>query len=89
MSTEAPGARQARGRSRRARIVLALGPLAVLAGIAWAAAQPYRVTFLDPSGRGFWWLAVQPPLLVVVVGALFALLVAPGLVRDLEERGSE
>jgi hypothetical protein len=32
---------------------------------------------------------VQPPLLVVVVGLLFSLLVAPGLVDDLERSGSE
>lgn len=89
MSTEALGAGRERGRSRRARVVLALGPLTVVAGIVWAAVQPYRLTFLDPAGQGFWWLAVQPPLLVVAVGAVFAWLVAPGLARDLEEAGSE
>ena len=72
-------------RSARARGVLAIGPLTVLAGVVWAFAQPYRITLLHPRGQGFWWLAVEPPLLVVLVGVLFALIVAPGLVEDLEE----
>ena len=63
----------------------ALGPLTILGGIGWAFAQPYRVTFFDPDGKGVWDWAVQPPLLVVLVGLLFSLLVAPGLVDDLEE----
>ena len=46
----------------------ALGPLTVLGGIVWAFAQPYRVTFFYPDGKGFWEWAVQPPLLVVLVG---------------------
>jgi hypothetical protein len=58
--------------------------LTVLAGFLWAIAQPYRVTLLHPRGQGFWWLAVEPPLLVVLVGVLFSLLVAPGLLEDLE-----
>ena len=36
-----------------------------------------------PRGEGFWSLAVQPPLLVVLVGVLFAVVVAPGLLEDL------
>lgn len=71
-------------RSPRALAVAALGPLTVLTGLVWALLQPYRITLFHPRGQGFWWLAVQPPLLVVLVGALFAWLVAPGLVRDLE-----
>jgi hypothetical protein len=74
-------------RSARARAVSAIGPLTVLAGIGWGAAQPYRITLLHPRGQGFWWLAVEPPLLVVLVGALFSLLVVPGLLEDLEEEG--
>ena len=74
-------------RSARARAVSAIGPLTVLAGIGWAAAQPYRITLLHPRGQGFWWLAVEPPLLVVLVGVLFSLLVVPGLLEDLEEEG--
>jgi hypothetical protein len=47
------------------------------------------VTFFYPEGKGFWDWAVQPPLLVVLVGLLFAFAVAPGIVEDLEsvERG--
>jgi hypothetical protein len=62
----------------------AMGPLTVLGGIVWAIAQPYRVTFFYPDGKAFWDWAVQPPLLVVLVGLLFSLFVAPGLVEDLE-----
>ena len=72
-------------RSYRARAVATLGPLAVAAGAIWAVLQPYRLTFLHPHGQGFWWLAVEPPLLVMLVGGLFHLLVAPGVVRDIEE----
>lgn len=72
-------------RSARARAVTVIGPLTMLAGVVWAFAQPYRVTFLHPKGQGFWWLAVEPPLLVVLVGLLFSLVVAPGLVEDLED----
>jgi membrane protein YdbS with pleckstrin-like domain len=74
-----------RSHSLRVRAVGALGPLTALAGVVWALVQPYRITLLHPHGQGFWWLAVEPPLLVIVVGMVFHLLVAPGLVRDLEE----
>ena len=40
---------------------------------------------LNPQGKGFYDYLVQPPLLVVFVGLLFALLIAPGLVDDLRE----
>ena len=43
----------------------------MLAGVVWAFLQPYRVTLLHPHGQGFWWLFVQPPLLVIVVGVVF------------------
>lgn len=66
-------------------MVLALGPVAVVAGLVWAVLQPYRVTLLDPHGQGFWWLLSQPPLYVVAVGLFFHLAVAPGVVADLEE----
>jgi hypothetical protein len=65
--------------------VSAIGPLTVLAGFLWAVAQPYRVTLLHPRGQSFWWLAVEPPLLVVLVGVLFSLVVAPGLLEDLQK----
>jgi hypothetical protein len=57
----------------------------MLAGVAWGFLQPYRVTLLHPRGQGFWWLVIEPPLLVVLVGVVFAFVVAPGLVDDLEE----
>jgi hypothetical protein len=69
----------------RIRIVLALGPLTALIGLAWALVQPYRLTLIHPHGQGFWWLFSEPPLYVVLVGGLFRLLIAPGLVKDLEE----
>ena len=56
-----------------------------LLGVAWAFLQPYRITLLHPHGQGFWWLVIEPPLLVVLVGIVFALFVAPGLIEDLEE----
>jgi hypothetical protein len=91
VTTRANPAEQARTLRRGFRIlaVEALGPITVLGGIVWAFAQPYRVTFFYPEGKGFWDWAVQPPLLVVLVGLLFALVVAPGIVDDLEsaERG--
>lgn len=75
----------ARPLSLRARLVLALGPATVVAGIAWAVLQPWRITLLHPHGEGFWWLLSEPPLFVVLAGVLFRLLIAPGLVEDLEE----
>jgi hypothetical protein len=72
-------------RSARARIVSALGPLTALAGVIWAILQPYRLTVLHPHGQGFWWLFVEPPLLVIAVGLLFYFVVLPGLLEDLEE----
>jgi hypothetical protein len=73
-----------RRRSARALLVLALGPLTMLAGVVWAFAQPWRMTLLHPHGEGFWWLVVEPPLLVAVAGLVFAF-IAQGIVRDLEE----
>ena len=71
--------------STGARIVSALGPIAALGGVIWAIVQPYRVTLLHPTGQGFWWLFVEPPLLVIAVGLLFYFVVVPGLLEDLEE----
>jgi hypothetical protein len=65
--------------------VSALGPLTALVGLIWALVQPYRVTLLDPDKYGFWYLAVQPPLLVILVGIVFHFWVVPGLLADLEE----
>jgi hypothetical protein len=86
IATEAP--RDApRRRSARAYILSALGPVTVTAGIVWALVQPYRLTFLHPRGESFWWLLIEPPLLVVLAGALFHFLVVPSLLEDLEEDG--
>lgn len=78
-------------RAGRTLAVQLLGPLTILAGIVWAVAQPYRIAFLHPHGKGLYDFLAQPPLLVVLVGVIFALLIAPGLVQDLEkaERGPQ
>jgi len=68
----------------RARAISLLGPLTVVAGIVWAIVQPYRLTLLHPHGQGFWWLVIEPPLLVVLAGVVFAVFVARPLVVDLE-----
>jgi hypothetical protein len=72
-------------RSAPARLVSALGPVTALGGVVWAVLQPWRLTLLHPDGQGLWWLVSQPPLYVVLVGIVFSLVVAPGLVEDLEE----
>jgi hypothetical protein len=72
----------------RARLVLALGPATALGGAAWALAQPWRLTLLHPHGQGLWWLLSEPPLFVVLVGLLFRLLLAPGIVEDLQVEDS-
>ena len=79
---------RARVRARhswRHTAVSALGPLTALVGLIWALVQHYRVTLLDPDKHGFWYLAVQPPLLVILVGIVFHFWVVPGLLADLEE----
>ena len=84
IATEA--AREApRRRSARAYILSAIGPVTAAAGVVWAILQPYRLTFLHPHGQGFWWLFVEPPLLVIAVGLFFYFVVVPGLLEDLEE----
>lgn len=86
IATEATKAIETRERrSARALAVSALGPATSAAGIAWALLQPWRITLLHPFGQGLWWLLDEPPLLVVLAGAAFALVVAPGLIEDLEE----
>jgi hypothetical protein len=47
--------------------------------------QPERVTLLHPYGQGFWWLFVEPPLLVIAVGLFFHFFVVPGLLEDLDQ----
>jgi hypothetical protein len=68
----------------RSRIIGGLGPLTAAGGVAWAVVQPYRITLLHPHGQGFWWLFVEPPLWVLLVGVLFAWRIAPGLQEDLD-----
>ena len=72
-------------RSVRGYAIAAIGPLTALAGVAWALAQPYRLTLFHPHEHGFWALAVEAPMLVVLVGVLFHLVVAPGLREDLAD----
>jgi hypothetical protein len=77
-------------RSLRALAIESLGPLTILGGVVWAILQPYRIVFFDRVGKGFYDYLVQPPLLVIGVGLLFALAIAPGLIDDLRSaRGSE
>jgi hypothetical protein len=68
----------------RALVVSLLGPLTALAGVVWAIVQPYRITLLDPRGESFWWLLVEPPLLVILAGVAFHVFVARPLLDDLE-----
>jgi hypothetical protein len=72
-------------RSSRARAIGLLGPLTVVAGLVWAIVQPYRLTLLHPHHQGFWWLAIEPPLLVAAVGLFFSLAIARPLIADLED----
>jgi hypothetical protein len=69
---------------RRAQAVSLLGPSAIAGGLIWGILQPYRVTLLHPHGQGFWWLLIEPPLLVALAGLVFALVVARPLLADLE-----
>ena len=72
-------------RSARSLVLHSLGPLTIAAGAVWALLQPERITLLHPHGQGFWWLIAEPPLFVVLAGFVFHLLIAPGVVADLEE----
>jgi len=71
-------------RNLRVAVLSALGPVTIVAGLVWALLQPYRLTLLHPHGQGFWWLVIEPPLLVVAAGLVFALAVARPLIADLE-----
>jgi ABC-type Co2+ transport system permease subunit len=71
-------------RSLRVQVVSLLGPLTAAAGVVWAILQPYRVTLLHPRGQGLWWLLIEPPLLVVAAGIVFAFVVARPLLADFE-----
>ena len=77
-------------RSLRALAIESLGPLTILGGVVWAIFQPYRIVFFDRAGKGFYDYLVQAPLLVIGVGLLFALAIAPGLIDDLRSaRGTK
>jgi uncharacterized membrane protein len=69
----------------RARLILSIGPLTALGGALWAVLQPDRITLLHPLANSFWWLFVEPPIYVVLVGVLFHMFVARALKEDLEE----
>jgi hypothetical protein len=71
-------------RSARARAVSLLGPTTLASGLIWGILQPWRLTLLHPRGQGFWWLVIEPPVLVAVAGVIFALVVARPLLSDLE-----
>jgi hypothetical protein len=88
MSTQTatqPAASQTRAERAawRFRLLASLGPLTALGGVLWAVVQPYRITLLHPHDQGFWWLFVEPPLFVVLAGALFHVVVARALIEDL------
>jgi hypothetical protein len=74
---------EAERRSGRVLAIEFLGPLTILGGVVWAILQPYRVVFLHPAGKGLYDYLFQPPLLVVGVGLIFMLAIAPGLIEDL------
>jgi hypothetical protein len=71
-------------RIRTARAISSIGPVTVLAATVWAVLQPYRITLFHPQHQSFWWLVVEPPLLVLAVGLLFHFLIVPGVLEDLE-----
>jgi hypothetical protein len=74
-------------RPLRELAIESLGPVTMLAGLVWAVLQPYRIAFLYPEGKGVYDYLAQPPLLVVFVGLVFAIGIAPGLLHDLREGG--
>jgi hypothetical protein len=71
--------------SVRVRVLSLLAPVTVAIGVGWAIVQPYRLTLLHPHRQGFWWLVIEPPLLVVFAGVVFGVFVARPLIADLEE----
>jgi hypothetical protein len=70
--------------SARVQAVSLLGPVTAAAGLIWAFLQPERLTLLHPHGQGFWWLVLEPQLLVIATGLLFAVVVARALLADVE-----
>jgi hypothetical protein len=89
IATSVPRETQREGVERRpwrALVVQLLGPITIVGGLVWGVAQPYRILILDRDARGgdLYDYVFQGPLLVILVGLAFAVLVAPGLVADLE-----
>jgi len=78
-------AARAHDHALRIYAVSLLGPATVAGGLIWAILQPYRVTLLHPRGQGLWWLVFEPPLFVVLIGALFTVFVARPVLADLEQ----
>lgn len=76
--------RKATRRPWRPIVIEAIGPVTALGGIVWGIAQPYRIVFLHPDGKGFYDYLAQPPLLVVLVGLIFSLVIGRGLLKDLD-----
>lgn len=74
----------ARRSPSRARVVSLIGPTTIACAVIWAILQPYRLTILHPRGQGFWWLLIEPPLLVAAAGIAFTFAVAKPLLADLE-----
>ena len=72
--------------SWRVQAVSLLGPVTAAAGLIWSFLQPGRLTLLHPRGQGFWWLVLEPQVLVVAAGAVFALVVARPLLADMVKR---
>jgi hypothetical protein len=72
-------------RSGRVLAIQLLGPVTMLGGVVWAVAQPYRLVLLDRVGQGLYDYLFQPPLLVIGVGMLFTVAIAPGLVEDFDD----
>ena len=72
--------------SWRIHTVSLLGPVTSAAGLIWSFLQPGRLTLLHPRGQGFWWLVLEPQVIVVAVGIVFTIVVARPLLADLEER---
>ena len=82
-------AERRRGSRRAWRVftIQLLGPCTVFTALVWAVAEPYRIVFFESGAKGFYDYVLEPPLLVAVVGLLFAVLIAPGLAEDLEKEG--
>src|SRR5919197_62655 len=76
-----PGRPRARCRPTRVGGEMSTQLVSEQAAVRSRSARAWTITALGP---GFWWLAIEPPLLVVAAGIVFAFLVAPGVIEDLE-----